>query len=82
MPTRVAFDTLPLTNPHLETSSAVIDFARALDLVGRSGKFDVVVPYTWLSGSATYQGGPIEGLVDGPGDPCCGCRSTCWAHPR
>jgi hypothetical protein len=65
----VAFDTLPLTNPHLETSSAVLGFARVLDLGGKSGKFDVVVPYTWLSGSATYQGGPIERVIDGPGDP-------------
>ena len=65
----VAFDTLPLTNPHLETSSALVGYARALDLGGKSGKFDVIVPYTWLSGSATYQGGPIERVVDGPGDP-------------
>ena len=65
----VAFDTLPITDPHLETSSAVLGYARALDLWGKSGKFDVIVPYTWLSGSATYQGGPIERVVDGLGDP-------------
>jgi hypothetical protein len=65
----VAFDTLPITDPHLKTSSAVLGYARALDLWGKSGKFDIVVPYTWLSGSATYQGGPIERVVDGPGDP-------------
>ena len=65
----VAFDTLPITDPHLETSSAVLGYARALDLWGKSGKFDVIVPYTWLSGSATYQGGPVERVVDGLGDP-------------
>jgi hypothetical protein len=65
----VAFDTLPITDPHLETWSAVLGYARALDLWGRSGKVDVVLPYTRLSGTATYQGGPIERDVDGPGDP-------------
>jgi len=65
----VAFDSLPITDPHLRTTSAVLGYARALDVGGRSGKVDVVVPYTWLSGSATYQGGPIEREVDGPGDP-------------
>lgn len=65
----VAFDTLPITDPHLKTSSAVLGYARVLDLWGRSGKFDVVVPYTSLSGTATFQGGPIERKVDGPGDP-------------
>lgn len=65
----VAFDTaLPLTDPHLETASAVVAYARALDVLGKSGKFDVIVPYTWLSGSATYQGGPISRVADGPGD--------------
>ena len=65
----VAFDSLPITDPHLKTSSAVMGYARALDLWGRSGKFDVIVPYTWLSGTAVYQGAPIERVVDGPGDP-------------
>ncbi|HEX6019412.1 MAG TPA: transporter, partial [Burkholderiaceae bacterium] len=65
----LAFDTLPITDPRLKTTSAVLGYARVLDLWGRSGKFDVVVPYTSLSGTATFQGGPIERKVDGPGDP-------------
>ena len=64
----VAFDTLPITDPHLSTSSAVLGYARGLDLWGRSGKVDFVVPYTWLSGTATYQGAPIERRVEGLGD--------------
>ena len=64
-----AFDTLPITDPHLHTTSAVLGYARALDFWGSSGKVDVVVPYTRLSGSATYQGGPISREIDGPGDP-------------
>ena len=48
----VAFDTaLPIENPKLHTSSAIVGYARVLDLWGKSGKFDVIVPYAWLSGS-------------------------------
>jgi len=66
----LSFDTsLPVTDPQLKTSNAVVGYARALDLWGKSGKFDVIVPYTWLSGSATYQGDPIEREVDGFADP-------------
>jgi hypothetical protein len=65
----LAFDSsLPLTDPSLATSSAVLGYARTLDLWGKSGKFDVLVPYTWLSGSATYQGSPIEREVNGLAD--------------
>ncbi len=66
----ISFDTsLPITDPKLTTSSAVFAYARTLDLWGKSGKFDVIVPYSWLSGSATYQGDPIERNVNGLGDP-------------
>jgi hypothetical protein len=61
----LSFDTLPITDPKLTTSSAVVGYARALDLWGMSGKFDVIVPYTWLSGSAIYQGNPVRREVNG-----------------
>ena len=60
---------LPVTDPSLQTSSAVLGYARALDLWGKSGKFDVIVPYTWLSGSADYLGTPVERKVNGFADP-------------
>jgi hypothetical protein len=64
------FDTaVPVTDAHLHTSSAVLAYARALDLWGNSGKFDVVVPYTWLSGSAEFTGQPVQRAVNGLGDP-------------
>jgi len=66
----LAFDSsVPVTNPELETSSAVLGYARALDLWGLSGKVDVIVPYTWLSGTADYLGQPTERVVDGFADP-------------
>ena len=60
---------LPITDPKLETSNTVFAYARALKLWGKSAKFDAIVPYTWLSGTATYQGQPVERVVNGPGDP-------------
>jgi hypothetical protein len=66
----LAFDSsLPVTDPNLTTSSAVLGYARALDLWGKSGKFDVILPYTGLSGSAKYQGDPVEREVTGLVDP-------------
>ena len=66
----LAFDSsLPITDPSLATSSAVLGYARVLDLWGKSGKFDVIVPYTWLSGSADYRGSTVERMVSGFADP-------------
>ncbi len=66
----VAFDSaLPLTNPELGTSSAVLAYARTLDLWGLSGKLDAIVPYTWMSGSAQYRGEPVDRVVNGFADP-------------
>ncbi len=59
----------PLTDANLRTSSAVLAYARVLDLWGMSGKFDAIVPYTWLSGSAQFAGEPVQREVDGFGDP-------------
>src|SRR5689334_15766207 len=49
---------LPLTNTHLEVNTAVLAYARSIDVFGTSGKVDVVLPYAWLSGSALYVGHP------------------------
>ena len=66
----VPFDTsIPITDARLHTSSAVIGYARAIGLWGLSGKVDVVVPYSWLEGSALYNGDPVSRVVDGFNDP-------------
>ncbi|MHC1727258.1 MAG: transporter [Syntrophobacteraceae bacterium] len=58
----------PLKNPNLTTSNIVVAYARVLDFCGRSGKFDVIMPFTWLSGSADLAGQrvyrDISGLAD------------------
>jgi hypothetical protein len=66
----VAFDaSLPITDVHLHTSNAVLGYGRVIDFWGRSGKVDVVVPYTWLSGSAVYAGQPLDRQISDFGDP-------------
>jgi hypothetical protein len=62
----LSFDSsLPITNANLNTSNAVIAYATVLDLWGKSAKFDATVPYTWLSGTADYQGQPVQRTVSG-----------------
>jgi hypothetical protein len=65
----LAFDpALPVDNPQLRTSSAVLAYARVLDLWGKSGKVDAIVPYTWLSGTAELAGQTMQREVDGLAD--------------
>lgn len=65
----LAFDpALPVSNPQLKTSSAVLAYARAVNLWGKSGKLTAIVPYTWLSGSADFAGQTIQREVDGLAD--------------
>ena len=60
---------LPLQNANIDVHSTLLAYARALDVWGRSGKFDVVLPYSWLSGSAAFAGQPQEREVSGFFDP-------------
>ena len=60
---------VPITDANLTTSNAVFAYARVLDLGGRSGKFDVIVPMTRMSGTANYLGAPVDREVSGLGRP-------------
>jgi hypothetical protein len=60
---------LPLTKPDLETNNALVAYARSLDFWGRSGKIDVVAPFTWLSGTGTLDGEPVSREISGLADP-------------
>jgi hypothetical protein len=59
---------LPVKDPQLQTNSILIAYARTLDLWGKSAKFDAILPYTWLSGTAIYRGQPVQRRVDGFSD--------------
>ena len=66
----LSFDpSLPIDDAHLKIHTAVLAYARSLNLWGKSGKFDVILPYSQLSGSALVAGAPIEREVDGLSDP-------------
>lgn len=60
---------LPLTNADVKVHSAFLAYARSLDIFGRSGKFDVLLPYAWLKGTAELAGQPQEREISGLGDP-------------
>jgi len=60
---------LELTDADLETSNAVLAYARVFDIGGKQAMVDVVVPYTGLSGTALYQGDPIERNISGFANP-------------
>src|SRR4029079_12261571 len=72
---------LPVTDPKLDTSNTVFAYARSVELWGKSAKFDAIVPYTWLSGTAMYQGQPVERVANGPGDPLVRCVVHLYGGP-
>ncbi len=66
----VAFDTaLPITDPRLETSTAVLAYARVLELWGQSAKLSVIVPYSHLSGTARVEEQTRSREINGLADP-------------
>jgi hypothetical protein len=60
---------LPIADAELTLHSGVLAYARSIDFWGRSGKVDVVLPYSGLSGSALVLGQEIEREVTGFHDP-------------
>ena len=60
---------LPVEDAHLKIDTGVLAYVRSLDLWGRSGKLDVILPYSQLSGSALVAGQQRARDVDGIGDP-------------
>jgi len=66
----VSFDSsVPIENGELTIHSALLAYARSLDVWGRTGKLDLVLPYAWASGSAEFRGKLQERQVSGLGDP-------------
>jgi hypothetical protein len=66
----LSFDSaLPASNPDLTTSSAVVAYARVLDIAGKSAKFDFIAPMTDLSGSVDFDGDRLRRDISGLSDP-------------
>jgi hypothetical protein len=60
---------LPINDAQLKMNTGVLAYARTLDVWGKSGKFDVILPYSQLSGTATVAGQPRDRKVSGLNDP-------------
>lgn len=60
---------LPVDDAHLEIHTTAVAYARSLNFGGMSGKFDMAVPYSWLSGTASVAGQPASREVSGFHDP-------------
>ncbi len=66
----VSFESsVPIEDAKLTVHGAFLAYARALDVWGRAGKIDVVLPYAWVSGTARVAGELREREVSGLGDP-------------
>jgi len=59
---------LPVEDPKLMTSNVILAYARTLNVWGKSAKIDAIVPYCWLSGTALFNGTPVQRRVDGFSD--------------
>lgn len=55
----------PLKDAQLKMHTGALAYARTLDVWGKSGKFDVILPYSHLSGSAMVAGQRRERKVYG-----------------
>lgn len=59
----------PITDAELDIHTVILAYAYSLEVMGKSAKVDVIVPYSDLSGSALFSGQPREREVDGLNDP-------------
>ena len=60
---------LPIENAKLETHSSVFAYVRSLDIWGKSGKLDIIIPEAWLSGQAEFKGEQRDRQIAGFADP-------------
>ena len=60
---------LPIEDADLTLHTGLLAYARALDFWGRSGKVDVAVPYSGLSGTVLFMGEEVEREITGFHDP-------------
>ena len=66
----VAVDpSLPIADAELTVHAGALAYVRSLDLWGRSGKLDVLLPYASVVGTAIFRGQERERQVDGFADP-------------
>ena len=52
---------IPVKDVEVQAHTVFLAYARSLDVFGRNGKIDLIVPYAWLSGSGTVETAQQEG---------------------
>jgi len=72
---------IPITDAKLNTLNTVLAYARVFDLLGKSAKFDAIVPYTRLFGTADFQGEPAERAVTGFARPAFRLSMNLYGSP-
>lgn len=60
---------VPIENAKINIDSALLAYSRSLDILGKSGKIDVILPGASLFGTADVLGQPRERDVGGLADP-------------
>ena len=59
----------PIQDAHLHMDTVVLAYVRTIELLGKPGKLDIILPYSNLSGSALLAGQYKERNVSGLNDP-------------
>jgi len=59
----------PLQDAKLYINTGLLAYARSLDFWGKSGKIDIILPVSDLSGNAVVNGAPRERHISGLNDP-------------
>jgi hypothetical protein len=72
---------VPIEDADLTVDTMVLGYVRSLALRGRSAKIDIIVPYSWLDGSARLDGVPLQRSVDGFSDPSVRLAVNLWGAP-
>ncbi len=62
-------DSVPIQDAHINMNNGVLAYVRSLNVWGKSGKLDVILPYSQLSGNAMVAGQKRERKVSGLNDP-------------
>jgi hypothetical protein len=60
---------VPVKDVSVEAHTAVLAYARSLNVWGKSGKIDVIIPYAWLSATGKVQEEGRSRYVSGFADP-------------
>ncbi len=59
---------LGLEDPNLNINSTFLAYGRTFDVLGHNGKFDLIMPYSTLDGTALQFGNPVSRDVKGMAD--------------